>query len=164
MRFRVIELKELLRSIGQSTKGRKPELMQRSTDLLRHGSPKIQVKIQEIWERSHNSRKPDSYQKMAQRYTPMKGASQVPLHQHIHHHPYPYHFKAPRGQHVIHPDVKFKAHPFLVKFDTIIRPTALGVYACVYVGLVPEYEVCICLLYTSPSPRDATLSRMPSSA
>ena len=24
--------------------------------------------------------------------------------------------------------------------------------------------VCICLLYTSPSPRDATLSRMPSSA
>ena len=25
-------------------------------------------------------------------------------------------------------------------------------------------ELCICLLYTSPSPRDATLSRMPSSA
>ena len=32
-----------------------------------------------------------------------------------------------------------------------------------YVGL--KYEVLlICLLYTSPSPRDATLSRMPSSA
>ena len=27
-----------------------------------------------------------------------------------------------------------------------------------------EEEHCICLLYTSPSPRDATLSRMPSSA
>ena len=27
-----------------------------------------------------------------------------------------------------------------------------------------EDRVCICLLYTSPSPRDATLSRMPSSA
>ena len=26
------------------------------------------------------------------------------------------------------------------------------------------YQVCGCLLYTSPSPRDATLSRMPSSA
>ena len=26
------------------------------------------------------------------------------------------------------------------------------------------YEVKLCLLYTSPSPRDATLSRMPSSA
>ena len=25
-------------------------------------------------------------------------------------------------------------------------------------------HVCVCLLYTSPSPRDATLSRMPSSA
>ena len=30
---------------------------------------------------------------------------------------------------------------------------------CVFAGLVM-----ICLLYTSPSPRDATLSRMPSSA
>ena len=27
-----------------------------------------------------------------------------------------------------------------------------------------EENPCICLLYTSPSPRDATLSRMPSSA
>ena len=29
---------------------------------------------------------------------------------------------------------------------------------------VDTFEVDICLLYTSPSPRDATLSRMPSSA
>ena len=29
---------------------------------------------------------------------------------------------------------------------------------------VPEARVLVCLLYTSPSPRDATLSRMPSSA
>ena len=28
----------------------------------------------------------------------------------------------------------------------------------------PRYRKMICLLYTSPSPRDATLSRMPSSA
>jgi len=27
-----------------------------------------------------------------------------------------------------------------------------------------DYHIYICLLYTSPSPRDATLSRMPSSA
>ena len=27
-----------------------------------------------------------------------------------------------------------------------------------------EFEILTCLLYTSPSPRDATLSRMPSSA
>ena len=124
MRFRVIELKELLRSIGQSTKGRKPELMQRSTDLLRHGSPKIQVKIQEIWERSHASKKPDNYYKMAQRYTPVKTAGQTPSHHHKYgQHPHPY----PRGQYVIHPDVKFKVNPFFIKSDTIIRPTALGV-------------------------------------
>ena len=30
--------------------------------------------------------------------------------------------------------------------------------------LVPESRTWTCLLYTSPSPRDATLSRMPSSA
>ena len=30
--------------------------------------------------------------------------------------------------------------------------------------LLTEIEFSICLLYTSPSPRDATLSRMPSSA
>ena len=32
------------------------------------------------------------------------------------------------------------------------------------VGLESVDNVCFCLLYTSPSPRDATLSRMPSSA
>ena len=30
--------------------------------------------------------------------------------------------------------------------------------------LVSARNICACLLYTSPSPRDATLSRMPSSA
>ena len=31
-------------------------------------------------------------------------------------------------------------------------------------GGLPEAQFNLCLLYTSPSPRDATLSRMPSSA
>ena len=31
-------------------------------------------------------------------------------------------------------------------------------------NLTNDYLILICLLYTSPSPRDATLSRMPSSA
>ena len=31
-------------------------------------------------------------------------------------------------------------------------------------GLINSYTIQTCLLYTSPSPRDATLSRMPSSA
>ena len=29
---------------------------------------------------------------------------------------------------------------------------------------IPEFMDCLCLLYTSPSPRDGLLSRMPSSA
>ena len=32
------------------------------------------------------------------------------------------------------------------------------------IGGCTSYDVVTCLLYTSPSPRDATLSRMPSSA
>ena len=34
----------------------------------------------------------------------------------------------------------------------------------IYVGAVTMLLIYYCLLYTSPSPRDATLSRMPSSA
>ena len=30
--------------------------------------------------------------------------------------------------------------------------------------MITFIQACVCLLYTSPSPRDATLSRMPSSA
>ena len=37
-------------------------------------------------------------------------------------------------------------------------------YAFGSLGLSTIYSMTICLLYTSPSPRDATLSRMPSSA
>ena len=36
-------------------------------------------------------------------------------------------------------------------------------YGATFSGLAPG-DYCVCLLYTSPSPRDATLSRMPSSA
>ena len=41
-----------------------------------------------------------------------------------------------------------------------------GILAWLYTtyGKLPEVQPYICLLYTSPSPRDATLSRMPSSA
>ena len=39
-------------------------------------------------------------------------------------------------------------------------PLAFGIIVT-FVGIVSFY---FCLLYTSPSPRDATLSRMPSSA
>ena len=69
--------------------------------------------------------------------------------------------------------------PFLVDKDNLpqIDSTKLEDYTYKFeLGLEPEFNVIgisdsdvyakykVCLLYTSPSPRDATLSRMPSSA
>ena len=105
--FRVHELKELLKSIGCSQRGRKNELFQRSNELLQHGSPKIQNKIREIYDRSHYSKRALF---RAHRYSPMK--------------PTP----APAHSYIVHPDVTFKPHPFYEKVDSIIRPTALCEY------------------------------------
>ena len=48
---------------------------------------------------------------------------------------------------------------------SIIWLHGLGADGHDFAAVVPELEkLGVCLLYTSPSPRDATLSRMPSSA
>ena len=47
--------------------------------------------------------------------------------------------------------------------DVVEDPTDACVDAGLHVFKSAEYD-CICLLYTSPSPRDRTRSRMPSSA
>ena len=109
--FRVLELKELLKLHGQSTKGRKPELFQRANEMLQHGSPKFQTQIREIYERSNSSRR-QLHGRAAQKTSPVKGGETV--------------IKNQSRSHVVHPDVRFKAHPFFSKLDTIIRPTALG--------------------------------------
>ena len=51
-----------------------------------------------------------------------------------------------------------------VLFQRLKQPVVLGyIVAGILIG--PHFSTLIlCLLYTSPSPRDATLSRMPSSA
>lgn len=131
--FRVVELKELLRVMGLSQKGRKPELFKRANDLLIHGSPKVQQQIREIFNRSHRSRRSLKYGKMGL-YTDMKDL--------IHHH-------TPKSElgstgavmarggsggrggtgdksYILHPDVRFKPHPFYTVMDSVIRPTALG--------------------------------------
>ena len=48
--------------------------------------------------------------------------------------------------------------------DSISIETAYTPYGPGPTELFPEELFIVCLLYTSPSPRDATLSRMPSSA
>ena len=46
------------------------------------------------------------------------------------------------------------------KIDTKVKNSVLASYA----KMLDENKGLICLLYTSPSPRDGLLSRMPSSA
>ena len=48
--------------------------------------------------------------------------------------------------------------------DAVASTAGPGLVVCLSVGLSFGKAFAACLLYTSPSPRDATLSRMPSSA
>ena len=128
--FRVLELKELLRAIGLSQRGRKSDLFQRANQLLIHGSPKIQQHIQAIYSKSHSIKRP-KFGKMvhSQGYSHMKGMMQ-------HHTPNSQlggsgstkTEKPDRSDrsYILHPDVKFKPHPFYKLKDLIIRPTTLG--------------------------------------
>ena len=69
----------------------------------------------------------------------------------------------------IHPEEQSGFRPHRSTLDMLLviqrlhelaRKKGTAVFAC-FVDLTKAYD---CLLYTSPSPRDATLSRMPSSA
>ena len=54
-----------------------------------------------------------------------------------------------------------------MKPGTIVSGVVLDIdkeWVTVHVGLKSEGVISICLLYTSPSPRDLSTSRMPSSA
>ena len=73
------------------------------------------------------------------------------------------------------PDSFLNIHnKFSVKLPKLAKPAVLAVIDFQFdkfhydkeweLNLRPQVQLNICLLYTSPSPRDATLSRMPSSA
>jgi E3 SUMO-protein ligase PIAS1 len=86
-------------------------LFQRANDMLQFGSPKIQTKIREIYDKS-NSRRQLSYGRAAHKISsPVKSEESV--------------IKSTSRAHIVHPDVKFKTLPFFSKLETIVRPTAL---------------------------------------
>lgn len=123
--FRVPELKELLKVVNLSTKGRKSELFQRANDLLTHGSPKIQLHIKDIYLKTHCKKRhtPIKYGKMPSTlpYSHMKDM--------MHHHTPKSHFNSAKNgeaSYILHPDVTFKPLPFFNLLETIIRPTTLG--------------------------------------
>lgn len=127
MEFKVPQLKELLKSVSLSIKGRKPELFQRANDLLSHGSPQIQQRIRDIYLKGPCKRNiPLKYGKMPSTlpYSHMKDMMQ--------HHTPKSHFnstavpKGGEGSYILHPDVIFKTLPFYRLLETIIRPTTLG--------------------------------------
>ncbi len=138
--FRVSELKDVLRKASQSQRGKKADLFQRASELLRHGSPKVQLQIREIY---RNTGRP--YHRAIKQASPakakLKKAQQMVSQQRQNKVPY-----------VVHPDVKFKPHPFFKLRTVIIRPTALGkkYLLCVYV-CVRVWALIICFehVYTS---------------
>ena len=91
--------------------------------------------------------------------------------------------KSPQGDSIYYPDVIFRQSKFIYWTDHISAGSNWGTdTTTTYTSVVPitidtltgetnptqsflpSTKFVICLLYTSPSPRDATLSRMPSSA
>ena len=129
-RFRVAELKELLKMVGLAHSGRKADLFYRANLLLMRGSLTIQKGIEEIYERERaHLRKPiksmaeplsikDLHRCKSELRPELKSFNSS------------YVVKDPR-QFVMHPDVRFKVHPFYKVLECIVKPTALG-KGCLY--------------------------------
>ena len=121
--FRVVELKEFLKSVNVSSGGRKKDLQDRAMMVIDTGNPKIHLALVQL------------YQKTFPSNTIMGGAVKSPPKPPVSHST-----AKPPSFHVKHPDVKFKAHPFYQHHDTVYRPTAMGVYnisTCIYIDTNP---------------------------
>ena len=62
-----------------------------------------------------------------------------------------------------HPDNDYFVKFNCPEFTSLCPITGQPDFATIYISYVPDVRM-VCLLYTSPSPRDGLLSRMPSSA
>ena len=74
----------------------------------------------------------------------------------------------PEGAHVMIYDLEYETWTTLPPYSHISFGMAVVNNQLLLIGGELQHptvgKICTCLLYTSPSPRDATLSRMPSSA
>ena len=74
-----------------------------------------------------------------------------------------YHYKYESGHEGYAAEIAFSPQKTRQVFY-VINETKIQKSLLKKLGKYKTGKVCLCLLYTSPSPRDATLSRMPSSA
>ena len=72
---------------------------------------------------------------------------------------------------LVHPDQSDQTSPIISRLDKLVKESGGNVHRSENIGnrklaypIQDQFKASYCLLYTSPSPRDATLSRMPSSA
>ena len=105
--FRVLELKEFLKSVNVSSGGRKNDLQDRAMSVVESGNPKILQTLQQLYQR----RFPGS-QQPGVKIPPKPPVSHSTAN--------------PPSFHVKHPDVKFKNHPFYQNIDSVHRTTAMG--------------------------------------
>ena len=63
---------------------------------------------------------------------------------------------------ILNPDLASKFDPYKEHFESVLSQLGFNIHYCENVGI--RELAYTCLLYTSPSPRDLSTSRMPSSA
>ena len=102
--FRVLELKQFLKSVGVSCNGRKKDLQDKALKVVETGNPKVLQSLLQLHQTTFPS---------AQLKTPPKP-------------PISHSTANPPSFHVKHPDVKFKNHAFFQPIDSVYRTTALG--------------------------------------
>ena len=103
--FRVLELKQFLKSVGVVSSGKKSELQDRATRLVGTNDPKILKALTDLYQST---------------FTSSSNSKSLPKP------PISHSTAKPPSFHVKHPDVRLKDHAFYQHIDTVHRVTALG--------------------------------------